>query len=298
MDSGGKIRMYEASKRWLSRNLIFIVLALAYASLLLAFVSPPALLILKEYSTLIVGTLVLIAVVVYLRGTLAERTRTELRLREYQELKLGETHPVLYKQIAKFVTIENEKGNATVDYRMESKNTCEDQITQLVHEVQHDGKIELFNPYIEGKPATTTCDRYIKKKVKNGEILPSLANILKITFDLKKEAITPGRSFSYGYTVKYSAVFRDMFERDFTAQRIMHPTYMLIMHLTAPEGLKFMEKSIEVVDKHEVRVVKEERRCNDHFPPVISRDGKILLWEIPEPQIACTYNLFFRVSKE
>lgn len=230
-----------------------------------------------------------------LPGLIMSRARVQIRLKEYELLKLDETHPVFYRRISKFVTIKNAKGDADIDYHMESKNSGEETITQLIHEVHHDGRLESFRAYIEGREATTEYHKFIMKEIVNGESLPSLGHILKIKFDLTKEAISPGRNFSYGYILTYSEIFQ---KEDFTGQRIMHPTAMLVMSLEAPRGIQFVEKEVEVVDKHEVKDRREEERCNKMFPLRIIHGGKRISWEVPRPKIACTYKLHFKVAKK
>ncbi len=287
-----------SSAKWLKRNGVFVALALAYVIVVVVLLNPRASGLFREYSIVIVGTLIAIAFSVYVRDTVQERALNRLKLKEYKELKLGETHPVFYRRITKFVTIKNHRGNADIDYHMEAKNTSEDIIQQLVHEVHHDGSLESVYAYTDEEEATTEHEKFIMKKVDNGEILPSLANLLKIKFDLREKTIPSGRNFSYGYTLTYSEIFKDMFKQDFTGQRIMHPTAILVMSLESPRGIQFVEKHVEVVDKHEVRDYREERRCEQSFPPKIAHAGKRILWEVPEPKIACTYKLHFKVAKK
>lgn len=299
------MKIWEVLQELAGRNKFFVpfVFAIIYAIILLTIATPEIFSLMKEYSVIIAGALSLVAIGIALSGILSKKAEVNMKLNEYEKLKSGETHPVLYHQILKDVSILDDKGNALVSYKMTCKNTCENNIIpQLIHKIDHDGTIEEYSATINEKKAKTVFEKFIKEKIENGKrVTPKLSHILKIKFDLSEENIKPGERFLYGYTVKYKGVYSNMFKKheEFCGQNILHPTKSLLMLLHAPKGLRFLreEMDIEVLDKHEVRDTREERRCWEIHPPQLSHNDIEILWELQEPKIACTYKLYFTVSK-
>ena len=252
----------------------------------------------QHFSIIALGGLIIISLTSILYSYVKSEIIEDYEISEYKRMKLQETHPVFYRRISKYVSIKNDKGDADIDYHMESRNSGEDSIQQLVHEIHHDGRLQNYNAYSDGRKVTPEYRRFILKELVNGEVLPSLARVLKIKFDFREDVISPKDNFSYGYVLTYSEIFKSMFEEDYTGQRIMHPTALLVMSLEAPRGNKFIEKRVEVVDKHEVADSREGKKCNELYPPKIIHGGKRMNWEVPEPKIACTYKLYFKVARK
>ena len=293
----------ELIEKFVRRNifLVSLILIVIYGLVISIILIPQLFSLLKEYSVLVSGVLALLALVIALDSMYKNRAERIVKLNEYERIRSEETHPFFYRSIIKEVKILDENGNATVSYENTCKNTSGKPIPQLKHEIKHDGTLEACSATVNQKEAKATFEKFIVKKIVDGEIEPRLSHILKIKFDLSDERIESEALFSYGYSLRYKSVFSNMFKKrmEFTAHHIMHPTRLLVLRVYLPRGLRFLreELDIEVLDKHEVRDFREETRCKEMYNLRVSREGKEVLWELPEPKIACTYRVHFRVSK-
>ena len=293
----------EAFRRIIRKHplIAFVSVAVVYLAIILIIVNPLAFSFLKEYVLLIAGILVLLAIMVGSQDIFMQKAKRRMELTEYERIISDETHPVLNTRIVKDVKILTKDGDAHVVYKITCKNTSGGIIPQLLHEIKHDGTLEQYSATVNDKEAKATFDKFLITKI-NGAAKLNLSHILKIKYDLKDEKINPEDTFSYGYTLEYKGLFADMLKplEEFTAHHIMHPTKLLMIKITAPKGFRFLATdgmSIEVTDKNEVRVDREELRCKKMYWPQLFNDDSEIFWELLEPKIACTYALHFTMSK-
>ena len=136
---------------------------------------------------------------------------------------------------------------------------------------------------------------------RSGEEMERLGNTLKLVINLEKNKIRHEQLFSYEYVLRFKEVFKKMYERrsEWSGYRVLVPTEHLTFIIVAPNGSKFVEDDIEVrVDGlYEIEDFMEEKRCREKCPPFPLAEGDLLMWEIENPKIACTYNLFFSLFK-
>lgn len=282
-------------------RLVGIILVIIYGSVILTILVPQIFALVRQNAVTLTGVLAIMASIFVINGLYQQRVKNAIKLVDYDRIITGETHPVLYKRISKDVQILDDDGNATISVMMTCKNTSEQSIFQLIHEAKHDGELNAVSATVNGREsALVTYDRFVLTKIPEDMGKSSLENILKIKFNLAEEKIEPRHTFSYGYSLKYGAVFSNMFkeEGEFSSHHIMHPTELLLIRIQAPPNASF-EKSrlnIEIADKHDVRDIREEEKCRKLYYPYFTNNHREILWQVLAPKIASTYRIRFKAS--
>jgi len=229
--------------------------------------------------------------------------RSKKKLPETEEIKSPPPteYPVILLRAIKDVKILDEEGNALISWRRTCRNNCEKELPKIVNEGRHDGTFKSCKVRVNGKRADYFVERYKVLKENGEEEEMRLSNRLKLTINLEKEKIGPDQLFEYSYTVEYEGVFEKAYQRDaeWTSYEVLVPTNHLTIVIMAPESSKFDPKGSEVRVKglYEIEDFREEQRCRDKYPPIVLQDGDLLMWEIRNPKIACTYSLHFGLIK-
>jgi len=224
------------------------------------------------------------------------------QLGEFDKWASGETHSVLYQRISKDIEILDEKGNAIIRYDMECKRTPNATLKQVVHEIFHDGKAELLEVTLNGASIKAEKEEFVIRKKENGEKLIPQPYRMKIKIFFPADV--PKQDFRYSYTTRYNEVYPHMDEKDkeFTSHRVILPTFWIKFTMRLPQNsnMSFLRDAVVVraFDEHEVEDFSEDKRIEDKYPLIVSKDDKTIIWELQRPKIAYTYKMFFCVKKK
>jgi len=272
--------------------IVAIVLALLFALLYWeGIVHFPSLLI----AIFVIASVVLLAVALF---------SVMKQFLEFGRWSSGETHPLLYKRVCKDVKILDERGDATIEYKMYALRTYGAPLKQLVQKIVHDGKLELREVRLDGNLVKPEIEELVveKKTDKKTELVPQ-PYIMKIKILFPTREIKPNEDFNYSYILDFKEVYPKMTEKnaEFSFHYVLVPTRWLKMKLSIPKdvNLRFVPDGVtfKVIDKHEAEDFAEEQRVREGYKPKITPNRRKITWEIHRPKISSYYKLYFRVKK-
>lgn len=281
--------------------LIVLALIVIYGFILAIFFVPYLFSLLRENAILILAGLVLLIVAILMRESFRERTEERRRLKEYEEIKFGRTHPLFYNRILKVVDITTNKGNASIEYFMDCQNISGKPLEQITHTISHDGGLASLEGSINKVDAGNNLDfeKFVRQRIDSKKPIERPFEV-KLVYNLKKKNIQHREYFSYGYRMDFKEVYKEMFKRgkESSSVRIKNPTKLYTITIDAPNDLNFVQDGIyiKIVDMHEVEDSLEMEQCLKMHPPKIIKGGKRILWDVALPKIASRYILYFQVG--
>ncbi|TET19466.1 hypothetical protein E3J74_06175 [Candidatus Bathyarchaeota archaeon] len=221
------------------------------------------------------------------------------KLRQLKEEVSTQPTIMRYRRVRKTIDILNQKGDAKISFFFDCRNR-QSPMRRLRHFLKYSGAPLSRKDVvvkINGDHLKPELETYGLHKIPGGKT-PPFDNSTDLYIN-PQSPIKPNRAFTYEYTVCLEGVYSKALEKEWTSHAIMHPTNSLELSIRAPSNYQFVKEAlnIKVIQYNGLIDVLEIERITNKFKPIFMKDNTEILWEIKNPKITYTYEIYFKISK-